>query len=73
MKIRRCPLCNGKAKLEGWRGFEKCFIRCEKCGCMTRLYPANQDSVAIADWNKRPVEDKMREEVAKAITELVKL
>lgn len=50
-KLKTCPFCGGKAKLEDL-GDYRYFVRCEKCGInQDHLY--HDKRAAVIAWNRR--------------------
>ena len=54
IKLKRCPICGGKAEVEhvyGDDGADLIRMHCEDCGTMSGLYSGYEE--AACAWNKR--------------------
>ena len=51
-KIKACPFCGGRARLEVHRFLPNAFgVRCTKCSAMT--WPFGNEEEALRAWNTR--------------------
>lgn len=51
-ELKRCPFCNGKAKIEtDGSSFHKVFVYCQLCG--VRTLGDDTTEMAIFHWNRR--------------------
>lgn len=51
VRIKKCPCCGGKAKLESSAYSGTVYIHCLKCGLSTKMFMFVREAVDI--WNRR--------------------
>ena len=61
-KLKPCPFCNAKAKLETHSSGVHPTVLCTECD--TEMSVAYGVPAVIRDWNTRPIEDALRTELA---------
>ena len=61
--LKRCPFCGGEAEFNSDEFGEG--VCCKSCGATMRngVYGEEGKTLASADWNARPIEDKLHEEI----------
>lgn len=67
-KLRNCPFCGGEAEIiDDAMGT---ISRCRCCGAENGngVYGAGGHELAVKDWNKRPIESKMKRDNVKLMT-----
>ena len=63
--LKSCPFCGSEAEFNSDE-FGEC-VCCKSCGATLRngVYGEEGRKLASADWNARPIEDKLHEELNK--------
>ena len=63
--LKSCPFCGSEAEFNSGE-FGEC-VCCKSCGATLRngVYGEEGRKLASADWNARPIEDKLHEELNK--------
>ena len=61
--LKRCPFCGGESEFNSDEFGEG--VCCKSCGATLHngLYGEEGRKLASADWNARPIEDKLHEEI----------
>lgn len=60
-ELKPCPFCGGKAEIT--KNEMRVWVHCTKCHSDTYLYQIQKE--AVAAWNARPIEDKLRGKIGK--------
>ena len=71
--LKRCPFCGSEAEFKSDEFGEG--VCCKSCGATMRngVYGEEGRKLASADWNARPIEDKLHEEIGKLEAENMRL
>ena len=64
-RLKRCPFCGSEAEFNSDEFGEG--VCCKSCGATLHngVYGEEGRKLASADWNARPIEDKLHEEIGK--------
>lgn len=65
IKLKPCPFCGGEAEIiDDAMGT---ISRCQRCGAENRngVYGDGGHKLAVKDWNSRPIEDDLNEQIGR--------